>query len=1083
MIDVNKLKTVIQSYKSESDFLDTEINKWRVVKWFQDEWDIGSANFGEMFKRSTSKASYLLTSSYAYPQKMILLFASVDADRTRNMFRILFDEGRDLAERVLFFQNEAKSFLELIDEAEHKGKHHQNINAISTYLWLRYPDKYYIYKYSECLAVAKELNSDFIPRGDGSVNNMIGGYRLYEEVRSVLQKDDELRRLIDSKKDSRSYEDRNMITATIDLGFYISKVIYDANWFPSGYDPGFSVEDWVGLLQDRSIFTRPSLQIMKRMKHIGGKATCVELADIYGENANFYNAGSSALARRIATKTGCPLLEKDTENAKYWPVLYKGREADKTEKGTFVWKLRTELSAALDSIDLSGIPLYAASENIDYIRILDYLKNNQEIAYMDPSSEDDPARQLVYSQMKESGESIVGELDKFAVLCSQQYGLDYCAPINWLNGSKTKTCRYFIVKLKKNKFKDSPIGLNLYVEYDAEHEAYYRVSLDIDNEVFDHDLMKQFHSYLDYLVMEDDFHIISGRREGIPIRVSGSPQEMNERIRSEGYRKKYQLCRFVFKNEDDTSESIGKRLMDAVESLKPYYDKVMQDEEDNILGGAEMIYDKNLILYGPPGTGKTYSTAIYAVAICDGKDVDELKKADYAQIMKRYDELKADGRIAFTTFHQSYGYEEFIEGIKPRISDDETESSLEYTVEPGVFKAFCDMADSPSRKEYGDYGFNSSPTVWKISLAGTYDNPVRTECMQNDHIRIGWDEYGPELADDMDYANGGKGILNAYINKMRIGDIVLSCYTASIIDAIGVVTGEYEWNDSYPKYKRVRKVKWLVKDIREDIVDLNGGTKMVLSTVYRLKISVGDVVKLLNKVQGIEGDSSELQNKENYVFIIDEINRGSISKIFGELITLIEDTKRKGGPEELSAILPYSGEPFSVPNNVYILGTMNTADRSISLMDTALRRRFRFVENMPDVKVLRALGADYVEDLDVAEMLEAINKRIEFLYDREHTIGHAFFTELKDDPSILRLSNIFMKSVIPLLQEYFYEDYEKIRLVLGDNAKPDETTQFIRKIVKDVSQVFKGHPEIDIDANYVINEEAFMNIESYKLII
>ena len=164
------------------------------------------------------------------------------------------------------------------------------------------------------------------------------------------------------------------------------------------------------------------------------------------------------------------------------------------------------------------------------------------------------------------------------------------------------------------------------------------------------------------------------------------------------------------------------------------------------------------------------------------------------------------------------------------------------------------------------------------------------------------------------------------------------------------------------------------------------------------------------------------------VFVIDEINRGNISKIFGELITLIEDTKREGLPEQASAILPYSGESFSVPSNVYILGTMNTADRSITLMDTALRRRFQFFEMMPDPEVLRKLGADKVGELDVAAMLKIINERITFLYDREHTIGHAFFTKLKDSPNIATLASIFRKSIIPLLQEYFYEDYQKIQV-------------------------------------------------------
>lgn len=338
-------------------------------------------------------------------------------------------------------------------------------------------------------------------------------------------------------------------------------------------------------------------------------------------------------------------------------------------------------------------------------------------------------------------------------------------------------------------------------------------------------------------------------------------------------------------------------------------------------------FDKNLILYGPPGTGKTYSTAIYAVAICDRKSIDEL--TDYAAVMARFNELRDEERIAFTTFHQSYGYEEFIEGIKP-YTDDETKA-ISYSVEPGVFKLFCEKAS--------------------------------------------------------------------------------------------------------------------------EITDVD----------------------------------SQLETQENtkpFVFIIDEINRGNISKIFGELITLIEGTKRAGEPEAACAILPYSGETFSVPSNVYLLGTMNTADRSIALMDTALRRRFSFEELMPDADVLRKIGADKVDDLDVAEMLEKINERITFLYDREHTIGHAFFTRLKDEPTIAALSAIFKKSVLPLLQEYFYEDYQKIQLVLGDNAKTDDALKFVKDEKVNIRQIFKGNADelIDIEKRYTINDAAFDNIESYKQI-
>ena len=203
---------------------------------------------------------------------------------------------------------------------------------------------------------------------------------------------------------------------------------------------------------------------------------------------------------------------------------------------------------------------------------------------------------------------------------------------------------------------------------------------------------------------------------------------------------------------------------------------------------------------------------------------------------------------------------------------------------------------------------------------------------------------------------------------------------------------------------------------------------------------------------------------------------------------MIEETKREGMEENVSTILPYSKTLFSVPANLHILGTMNTADRSISLMDTALRRRFQFVEMLPDADVLRSINADRVEDLDVALMLEKMNERISYLYDSEHTIGHAFFTKLSKPElrNIETLKSIFEKSIIPLLQEYFYEDYHKIQLVFGDNAKTDDNLKFIIDEETKVSNVFKGN-EVDIDdlpeKKYKINPIALQNLESYRQII
>ena len=499
--------------------------------------------------------------------------------------------------------------------------------------------------------------------------------------------------------------------------------------------------------------------------------------------------------------------------------------------------------------------------------------------------------------------------------------------------------------------------------------------------------------------------------------------------------------------------------------------------------GEEEMTDvaMNTILYGPPGTGKTYNTVVYAVAIIENKPVASIKAESYSAVLERYNAYKADGLIEFTTFHQSYGYEEFIEGIKPVMDSDDEHSDIQYSIEDGLFKAFCNKASMPATKKANvDLGLNKTPTIWKVSLWSTGDNPTRTECLENGHIRIGWDDYGPDITDDTDFSeNGGKNVLNSFIYKMKVGDIVFSCYSSTTIDAIGVVTGDYEWcNGQFDDgLNRMRKVNWIVKGINEDIVEINGGSTMTLSTVYKLKVSLADAMALIQKHLPA---TVQMDDKRNQVFIIDEINRGNISKIFGELITLIESSKRIGQAEGVKAKLPYSQQLFGVPDNVYIIGTMNTADRSIATIDTALRRRFRFKEMMPDAKVLSGISVD---DISISDMLSRMNKRIAVLYDREHTIGHAYFIPLRDNPTIEQLAEIFENAIVPLLQEYFYEDYEKIRLVLGDNNKDNKDEQFIVAVENDYNELF-GSTDIGFDdsVTYEINRAAFDKIEAYRSI-
>ena len=326
-----------------------------------------------------------------------------------------------------------------------------------------------------------------------------------------------------------------------------------------------------------------------------------------------------------------------------------------------------------------------------------------------------------------------------------------------------------------------------------------------------------------------------------------------------------------------------------------------------------------------------------------------------------------------------------------------------------------------------------------------------------------------------------KSVLLDFQDNMEIGDVVVSLYDQKTIDGVGIVTGEYEFDRDLDEYKRKRKINWIVTDKQYDFYTINGNTNLTLRTLYGLSR-----VKIVNLISLIKGDmnTGELivePNDKKYVFIIDEINRGNISKIFGELITLIEESKRVGMSEEIKVSLPYSKIEFGVPANVYILGTMNTADRSIALLDTALRRRFEFIEMMPDISVLKNVT---VEDIDIEKMLDEINKRIKVLYDREHTIGHAYFIKLLTDPTLENLSLIFKNSIIPLLQEYFYEDYQKIQLVLGDNQTKDDNLKFIKTINFDKG-LFGNVNEMDVNVDrviYEVNPDAFANKESYRKI-
>ena len=437
---------------------------------------------------------------------------------------------------------------------------------------------------------------------------------------------------------------------------------------------------------------------------------------------------------------------------------------------------------------------------------------------------------------------------------------------------------------------------------------------------------------------------------------------------------------------------------------------------------------KNVVLYGAPGTGKTYDVPELAVRLCDPALMATIPSRE--EIVNRYNQLKTEKRIAFTTFHQSLDYEDWIEGLRPVVNEN---NQVTYEIESGIFKKLCEEAERPVVKDK-QVGIADNAVVWKVSLAGTGDNPVRSDCMKNSYIRIGWDGYGPVISDETDWSvyNGeGKQILDAYINKMKVGDIVMSCYSSQTIDAIGVVVGDYEFEDKFPNYKRVRRVNWLVKNINENIVEMNDGKTMTLGTVYRLNsITLDNVKSILEKYN----TSSKMEeNDKAYVMVIDELNRGNVSKVFGELITLLEADKRKGRINAESVVLPYSKKAFHIPNNVYLIATMNTADRSLGSLDYAIRRRFAFIAEKPfglDVEgfieeLFEKVSSLFVKNFDEYKesgwdqtmKLEPADTLSEEYKPEDVWIGHSYFL-MQDEEGNDNTTDRLLYEIIPLLEEY-----------------------------------------------------------------
>lgn len=616
----------------------------------------------------------------------------------------------------------------------------------------------------------------------------------------------------------------------------------------------------------------------------------------------------------------------------------------------------------------------------------------------------------------------------------------------------------------------------------------------------------------------------------------------------------------------------------------------------------------NQILYGPPGTGKTYSTINAALAVLDATFLAQYRM-DRAALKARFDALVQERRIRFVTFHQSFSYEDFVEGLRATASEDT--GQIRYEVVDGVFKSLCEAAAVKVTRPQEEAA-PAAPIdtrgrrIWKMSLGNTLgsDAAIYDECIEKGYALLGYggavDFTGCTSRSDVikHCTDNGLQIENpqtdytvtsvvAFVTRMKPGDLLVISDGNFKFRAIGEVSGEYKFqlHSDYPDgYAQMRPVKWLrvyepslphgelmnsqfsqmtLYELRSPSIDLDklqrllgsqptasveaGGLRVgqLGSSDYKITQVTAELVELSkpngNKLhfsqsmlrvlaegvrsgaisvehirdrqamtrlpgEGLEpylvngyanvlaplikqmlgeaastiGDSTVAAASDARVLIIDEINRGNISRIFGELITLIEPSKRAGATEALEAVLPYSKKPFSVPQNVYLIGTMNTADRSLTGMDVALRRRFVFKVMPPRADLLEGVE---VEGIFVDKLLSVINQRIEALLDRDHCLGHAYFMPLQQGPTMANLAEIFRNQVLPLLQEYFFDDWQRIQWVLNDHRKP-RVFQFVSTRDVDVDDLFGANVNVAQSPQvWSVNDTAFFYAESYLGVI
>ena len=581
MINLEKLQNALVEYKKIfNERWQGEKYKWEAVEWFQDHWDINANDFADMFAKATEKTANLLASMNNFPRKMMIQYAQDDAEAVRAMFINLYDESKDVTERILQFQSSAQ---DLCDRLSPGYQHYQRPMAITVYLCLKYPQKYDIFKYTVCKATGIYLENDFTPTKGHTEQNIKGNSKLISEMQEVVSQDSELIGLFESNLDPNCYADESHRMLTFDFSFYIANNLADEtkkvkeDWIGSDIDFGISAEDWRALFEDESIFNTQSWEVLYRFLDYGGMATCKQLSVKYGETPNFYNIGTTTLAKRIAEKTGCDISVKAKDgNKRYWTILFVGRNANSDEEGVFVWKLRDELKDALETVDFSDTELYAnkPENGVNYW----WLNANPKI--------------WSFSDIE------VGEEQNYTMYND--------------NGNKRRIFQNFL---------DAREG-DLIIGYESnpvkQVVAICRVTKQNDGENLYFEKIEGLTSPIDYTLLKDAPEL--GKMEYFT-----NPQGSLFKLTKGEYDFIMDMVR-----EENQENPIGSEQAETYSKEEFLSEVYMTSEKYDSLKGL-LLNKKNVILQGAPGVGKTFAAKRLAYSIMGVKDESRVEFIQFHQ--------------------------------------------------------------------------------------------------------------------------------------------------------------------------------------------------------------------------------------------------------------------------------------------------------------------------------------------------------------------------------------------------------------------------------------------------------------------